>query len=118
MRIERVPYATMEPFSGLSLGMISSLKAAAAGEVTAGVCFSCFWSRPLVIGPYATVMAETLSLRHPGHAHALIHAFAPSKEIRIVAEPDSTEAANGEAWIERQSGLCGNTRLIEQPELR
>ena len=60
----------------------------------------------------------TSPLRHPGHAQALIHAFAPSKEIRIVAEPDSTEAANGEAWIERQSGLCGSTRLIEQPELR
>jgi len=60
----------------------------------------------------------TSPLRHPGHAQALIHALAPSKEIRIVAEPDSTEAANGEAWIERQPGLCGSTRLIEQPELR
>ena len=43
----------------------------------------------------------TSPLRHPGHAQALIHALAPSKEIRIVAEPGSTEAANGEAWIER-----------------
>ena len=60
----------------------------------------------------------TSPLRHPGYAQALIHALAPSKEIRIVAEPGSTEAANGEAWIERQSDLCGSTRLIEQPELR
>ena len=30
----------------------------------------------------------------------------------------STEAANGEARIEPQSGLCGSTRLIQQPELR
>jgi hypothetical protein len=46
-----------------------------------------------------------LPLRHPGQAHALTLTFATGEEGRIVAPcVGGTQAADGEAWIERQSG--------------
>ena len=62
----------------------------------------------------------TLALRHPGHAHSLNGAFAPSKEGRIVGPciGGLTKAANSEAWIERKSRLHCGPRFVQLPEAR
>src|SRR5229473_1961750 len=62
--------------------------------------------------------SPTSPLRHPGHAHALIDALAASEESRIVAWQEGAEAAEGEVWIERKSGLRGGPRLVQRAEQR
>jgi hypothetical protein len=63
---------------------------------------------------------RTSALRHPGQPQALNRAVAPGKEGRIVAPciRGITKATNGEAWIERKSGLHRGSRLIQLPEPR
>ena len=60
------------------------------------------------------------ALRHPGQAHALNRAVAPSKEGQIAAPcvDGITKAANGEVRIERESRLHYGPCFVQLPEMR
>lgn len=53
-------------------------------------------------------------LGHSGQVHALIQAFAPSEEVRIIARIGGAQAADAEAWVERKSGRYSRSCLIQR----